>query len=156
VLLILHLFFSFLPSFLPPEFRLSFLKSHPATIHNFTSDKIYPSLLNLRIASTHCGQSTPTMASYFSRLSPVPGFSPYTGPYKVGTVDVELPISELESPSPAPTEDIPTVQYRIFYPCVPDAKCKKSVHWLPAPQRGYVSAYTRFLGAGSLLADVIS
>ncbi|KAG0646672.1 2-acetyl-1-alkylglycerophosphocholine esterase [Hyphodiscus hymeniophilus] len=96
------------------------------------------------------------MASYFSRLSPVPAFSPYTGPYRVGTIDVELPISELESPSPAPTEDIPTVQYRIFYPCVEDASCKKSVNWLPAPQRGYVSAYTRFLGAGSLLADVIS
>lgn len=96
------------------------------------------------------------MTSYLSRLSPVPGFSPYTGPHKVGTIDVELPISELESPSLAPTEDIPTIQYRIFYPCVPDAKCKKSVNWLPAPQRGYVSAYTRFLGAGSLMADVIS
>jgi hypothetical protein len=96
------------------------------------------------------------MTSYFSRLSPVPGFSPYTGPHKVGTIDVELPINELESPSPAPTEDIPTIQYRIFYPCEPDAKCKKSVNWLPAPQRGYVSAYTRFLGAGSLLADIIS
>ena len=86
----------------------------------------------------------------------MPGFSPYTGPHKVGTIDVELPINELESPSPAPTEDIPTIQYRIFYPCEPDAECKKSVNWLPAPQRGYVSAYTRFLGAGSLLADVIS
>lgn len=96
------------------------------------------------------------MTSYLSRLSPVPAFSPYTGPHKVGTIDVELPINELESPSPAPAEDIPTIQYRIFYPCEPDAKCKKSVNWLPAPQRGYVSAYTRFLGAGSRLADVIS
>src|ERR1700722_11898974 len=79
---------------------------------------------------------------------------PYTGPHNVGTIDVELPISELESPSPALTDDILTIQYRTSYPCVPDAKCKKSVNWLQAPQRGYVSAYTQFLGAGSLLADV--
>ncbi|CZT50320.1 probable platelet-activating factor acetylhydrolase 2 [Rhynchosporium secalis] len=95
------------------------------------------------------------MASYFSRLSPVPGFPEYTGPYKVGTIDVELPISELESPSPAPEEHISTVQYRIFYPCEPEAK-GKTINWIPNPQQGYVSAYTRFLGAGSVLAEVIS
>ena len=95
------------------------------------------------------------MTSYFSRLSPVPGFPGYTGPYKVGTIDVELPISELESPSPAPEDHISTVQYRIFYPCEPEAK-GKSVNWIPNPQQGYVSAYTRFLGAGSALAEVIS
>jgi hypothetical protein len=97
------------------------------------------------------------MTSYLSRLSPVPCFDEYTGPHKVGTIDVELPVSELEAPSPPPAagESIPTIQYRIFYPCEPDAK-GKSINWLPAPQRGYVSAYTRFLGAGSMLADFIS
>ncbi|KAK0103077.1 hypothetical protein ONS95_000745 [Cadophora gregata] len=95
------------------------------------------------------------MTSYLSRLSPVPGFPEYTGPYKVGTIDVELPISELESPSPAPEDHISTVQYRIFYPCEPESK-GKSVNWIPNPQQGYVSAYTRFLGAGSSLAEVIS
>jgi platelet-activating factor acetylhydrolase len=95
------------------------------------------------------------MTSYLTRLSPVPAFSPYTGPHKVGTIDVELPVSELESPSPSPDDSIPTIQYRIFYPCEPNAK-GKNVKWLPAPQRGYVSAYTRFLGAGSWLADLIS
>lgn len=97
------------------------------------------------------------MISYLSRLSPVPRFPEYTGPYKVGTIDVEIPVAELESPSPAPEERIPTVQYRIFYPCEPDAKgAGKSVNWLPNPQQGYVSAYTRFLGAGPVLAEVIS
>jgi platelet-activating factor acetylhydrolase len=95
------------------------------------------------------------MPSYFSRLNPVPTFPSYTGPYKVGTVDVEIPVAELESPSPAPDDSISTVQYRVFYPCEPDAKGKTAT-WLPAPQRGYVSAYTRFLGAGSLLAELIS
>jgi platelet-activating factor acetylhydrolase len=96
------------------------------------------------------------MTSYLSRLSPVPGFPEYTGPHKVGTIDVELPVSELDCPSPSPDESISTVQYRIFYPCQPDAKGKKNVNWLPAPQRGYISAYTKFLGAGSMLADLIS
>lgn len=95
------------------------------------------------------------MASYFSRFSPIPGFPEYTGPHKVGTIDVEFPVSELESQSPAPDEGISTVQYRIFYPCEPEAK-GKTISWLPTPQRGYVSAYTKFLGAGSTLADFIA
>jgi platelet-activating factor acetylhydrolase len=96
------------------------------------------------------------MTSYLSRLSPVPGFPEYTGPHKVGTIDVELPVSDLDCPSPSPDENLSTVQYRIFYPCQPDAKGKKNVNWLPAPQRGYISAYTKFLGAGPMLADLIS
>lgn len=96
------------------------------------------------------------MTSYLSRLNPIPGFPEYTGPHKVGTIDVELPVSQLESPSPAPDGSIPTVQYRIFYPCEPEAKTSANVTWIPAPQRAYVSAYTRFLGAGSILADFVS
>ncbi|KAJ8070970.1 hypothetical protein OCU04_001326 [Sclerotinia nivalis] len=99
------------------------------------------------------------MTSYFSRLSPIPGFPEYTGPHKVGTIDVEIPISELDSPSQTPSnvENIPTIQYRIFYPCEAQSKHKgKSVNWIPAPQRDYIGAYSRFLGAGSTLAEVIS
>lgn len=103
----------------------------------------------------HLNADPPKMTSYLSRLSPIPGFPSYTGPHKVGTIDVELPIAQLESPAPAPSDDIPTVQYRIFYPCEPDAT-GKHISWLPSPQRGYVSAYTRFLGAGSYLAEFIS
>jgi platelet-activating factor acetylhydrolase len=94
-------------------------------------------------------------SSYLSRLNPTPAFPEYTGPYKVGTIDVELPVSDFESPSPAPEEHISTVQYRIFYPCDPDSR-GKPINWLPNPQREHVSAYTRFLGAGSMLADFIS
>lgn len=95
------------------------------------------------------------MTSYFSKLSPIPGFPNYTGPHKVGTIDVEFSVGDLDSPSPAPSDNIGTVQYRIFYPCEPDAK-GKPINWIPAPQRGYVSAYTRFLGAGDYLAEFIS
>jgi platelet-activating factor acetylhydrolase len=96
------------------------------------------------------------MASYLKNLSPVPGFPEYTGPYKVGTIDVEIPVTELEAPSPAPDDSIATVQFRIFYPCEADPKTTKRVGWLPSPQREHVSAYTRFLGASSRLAEVIS
>lgn len=99
-------------------------------------------------------------SSYFSYINPVPGFSDYTGPHKVGTIDVEIPISELDSPSPAldpssPAGSLTTVQYRIFYPCESDSK-GKSIKWVPEPQRQWLSAYSRFLGAGSKLAEAIS
>lgn len=95
------------------------------------------------------------MTSVFSKLNPMPGFPEYTGPHKVGTIDVEIPVSELEAPSPAADESIPTVQYRIFYPCEESA-AKKPIYWLPRPQREYVSAYMRFAGAHSVLAQFIS
>jgi hypothetical protein len=110
-----------------------------------------------RIQSRKSLRTTQTdiMTSYFSRLSPIPSFPEYTGPHKVGTIDVELPVSEFECPSASPDESISTVQYRIFYPCDPNSK-GKAINWIPSPQRGYVSAYTKFLGAGSLLADFVS
>jgi platelet-activating factor acetylhydrolase len=95
-------------------------------------------------------------ASYLSKLNPVPGFAEYSGPYKVGTVDVEIPVSELDSPAPAPEGcDIETVQFRIFYPAQPESKGKK-ITWLPAPQRHHLSAYIKFLGVGPLVAEAAS
>lgn len=97
------------------------------------------------------------MSGYLANLSPVPAFPAYTGPYKVGTVDVEIPVSELPSPSVAPDNaaDIETVQFRIFYPAVEESQ-QARISWLPAPQRHHVSAYTRFLGFGSAVANLLS
>jgi len=105
--------------------------------------------------------TTPTppakMASYLSRLSPIPAFPEYTGPYKVGTMDVEIPVTDLNAPSPAPENaaDIPTVQFRIFYPAVAESE-EKRIPWLPNPQRHHVSAYTKFIGIGHTLAEFLS
>lgn len=101
--------------------------------------------------------SSHKVSSYLSRLSPVPAFPDYTGPYKVGTIDVEIPISKLEAPSPAPENatNIHTVQFRVFYPTTADANGKR-ITWLPAPQRLHVSAYTQFLGIGPMMASVLS
>ncbi|KAI4647467.1 uncharacterized protein J4E79_010325 [Alternaria viburni] len=94
--------------------------------------------------------------SWLHRLNPTPGFPPHTGPYKVGSVDVEIPTSDLDSPSAdAPPADLPTVAFRIFYPCNQDSN-EKAVRWIPSPQREYISAYARFLGANSAFASVFS
>lgn len=97
------------------------------------------------------------MSGYLANLSPIPAFPAYTGPYKVGTVDIEIPVSELSSPSPAPDNaaDIETIQFRVFYPAVDESQ-QGRISWLPAPQRHHVSAYTRFLGFGSAVANLLS
>ena len=86
----------------------------------------------------------------------MPSFPEYTGPHRVGTVDVELPVADIDAPSPPPDNGADTVLFRVFYPCEDDAKYSKPISWLPSPQRPHVSAYTRFMGAGSILAEVIS
>lgn len=96
------------------------------------------------------------MASYLRALNPTPRFPEYTGPHKVGTIDVELAVSQLDAPSPAPEGAVDTVQFRIFYPCAEEGKTGGPINWLPNPQRAHVAAYTRFLGAGSTLAEIIA
>lgn len=100
---------------------------------------------------------TERMSYYLNKVNPVPVLPEYTGPYKVGTVDVELPVSALNAPSEAPPNaaDIHTVLFRIFYPAQPDSKGKR-ITWLPAPQRSQVAAYSKFLGFGSVASELIS
>jgi len=95
--------------------------------------------------------------TWLGKLNPTPEFPPYTGPYKVGSVDVEIPTSQLESPGPSdgPCTDLPTVAFRIFYPARQEST-QKGVKWIPQPQREYVGAYARFLGAGSAFSQVFS
>ncbi|KAK3116933.1 hypothetical protein LTR53_002156 [Teratosphaeriaceae sp. CCFEE 6253] len=98
------------------------------------------------------------MASLFSRLNPLKTFPEYCGPYSVGTVDVEIPVSELPSPADAPEDAQPTVAFRIFYPCDKPAKheADRPVRWIPQPQKATVSAFAKFLGAKERMASVIS
>jgi len=96
------------------------------------------------------------MTSLLSHLNPTPSFPAYTGPYKVGTVDCEIPISQLPSSSPSPDPLISTVSFRIFYPCEETQTPTKPVYWIPEPQHDYISAYARFLGASSKLSNFIA
>lgn len=94
------------------------------------------------------------MSSLRSRLNPVPSFPAYTGPYNVGTQELEIPISDLPTSNPPPDANVTTVSFRIFYPCEPTKP--KSVYWLPSPQGEYFRAYARFLSAGPRLASFLS
>lgn len=94
--------------------------------------------------------------TWLSSLNPTPAFPAHTGPYKVGSLDVEIPTSQLESPSAnPPPADLPTVAFRVFYPCKQESD-ELGVRWIPSPQREYISAYARFLGANSAFAGVFS
>ena len=93
--------------------------------------------------------------SFVSGLNPTPSFPTYSGPYPVGTLDVEVPTSEVLSPSPAPDPTITTISFRVFYPCNPPKEGPKSVYWLPDPQRQYIKAYAQFLGASSSLSGFV-
>lgn len=94
--------------------------------------------------------------TWFRNINPTPAFPAYTGPHKVGSIDVEIPVGELENPSDdAPPADISTVAFRVFYPCRQDSE-QKAVKWIPSPQREYIAAYARFLGANSALASAFS
>ncbi|KAF2470942.1 uncharacterized protein BDR25DRAFT_303529 [Lindgomyces ingoldianus] len=90
-----------------------------------------------------------------SRLNPTPGFPSYSGPYHVGSTDVEIPVTDLESPAQPSPINIPTVSFRIFYPCQSEAQ-QRDVRWIPNPQREYIGAYARFLGASSAFSHLFS
>ncbi|KAF1985523.1 hypothetical protein K402DRAFT_421816 [Aulographum hederae CBS 113979] len=94
--------------------------------------------------------------TWLPRLNPVPGFPQYTGPHKVGTIDIELPVADLDSPAPSPRSDITTAAFRVFYPCEPTGR-ERPVRWLPDEhQRGYLGAYARFIGIGNKFSEVFA
>ncbi|MCJ1388569.1 hypothetical protein MMC18_001416 [Xylographa bjoerkii] len=97
------------------------------------------------------------MTSYLPSLNPTPAFPKhYGGPYPVGTVDIEIPVSELQSVARTPDSSITTVSFRAFYPCENPLSSPKPVYWIPDPQHGYVSAYARFLGASSRISQLLA
>ncbi|KAL1302211.1 hypothetical protein AAFC00_002639 [Neodothiora populina] len=93
--------------------------------------------------------------SLFSRLNPTPAFPEYTGPYRVGTIDVEIPAADIPSPSPLPDSAPSTIAFRVFYPCE-QTPTTRPVRWIPSPQRPTITAFAKFLGAGSTFASIFS
>ncbi|KAK5134601.1 hypothetical protein LTR08_006257 [Meristemomyces frigidus] len=96
------------------------------------------------------------MASYFSALNPVKGFPEYHGPYDVGTVDVEIPTSDLPSPSTAPERAQPTIAFRMFYPCIKPAKdeADRPVRWIPSPQKIHLASIMKYVGISERMAGL--
>ncbi|KAK0907768.1 hypothetical protein LTR02_005310 [Friedmanniomyces endolithicus] len=98
------------------------------------------------------------MASFFTGWNPIKYFPEYCGPFDVGTVDVEIPVSDLPSPADAPEDAQPTVAFRIFYPCDKPSKydADRPVRWIPQPQRATIAAFAKFLGAKEKVASAVS
>lgn len=90
------------------------------------------------------------------RLDPIPRFPPYQGPFQVGSLEYEIPVRELPSHFVSPSPEITTIKFRIFYPSETTSIVSKPVWWLPEPQHEWVSAYCRFLGIPSFLAEAAS
>jgi len=88
----------------------------------------------------------------------LPYLPAYSGPYPVGTIDIEVASADI-LPSGQSSSQIPeTVACRVFYPAEQPAKKSHSrpVYWIQNPQKEIVSAYGRFLGASPTLASVFS
>ncbi|KAK5121067.1 hypothetical protein LTR85_005551 [Meristemomyces frigidus] len=98
------------------------------------------------------------MASYLSGWNPIKYFPAYHGPYEVGTVDVEIPASELPSPSDTPDGAPPTIAFRMFFPCVKPGKneADRPVRWIPQPQRIHVASVMKYVGIGEKTAGLAS
>ena len=93
---------------------------------------------------------------FLSSLNPIPSFPGYTGPYSVGSQDIEIPTAELSTSSLPPKPDINTASFRLFYPCQDEKKRGQHIHWLPDPQNEYLKAYYTFLQAKPWLASLLT
>ena len=70
----------------------------------------------------------------------------YPGPYKVGSLDVEIPLRDSKKFDVIET-NVETVLVRFFYPADSSARGKKAAapSWLPQPSMEYAKGYANFL-----------
>lgn len=92
----------------------------------------------------------------FSYLNPLPHLPAYPGPCKVGTREIEIPISEIQSTTTVPNSQITTIKFRLFYPTTTDAKSTQHAYWLPEPQKQWNDAYADFMGGSSGLTNLLT
>ena len=84
----------------------------------------------------------------FSYLNPLPHLPDhYPGPHKVGTTEVEIPISDIESTTTIPDSSITTIKFRLYYPTAQNAKSDRPIYWVQDPQKESNDAFASFLGA---------
>lgn len=92
-------------------------------------------------------------------FSPVSYLPDYVGPYKVGSREYEIPISEIDSSATPPDTRITTIKFRLFYPTDTSAS-GQPITWVPSPQKQWIQAFSAFLGASlgwsSLVNPILS
>lgn len=93
----------------------------------------------------------------FGRFSLIPSFAPYSGPYTVGTQEIEVPVNELsQDTGSSPEPSISTINFRVFYPCQEERRKHAPAYWLPSPQTEYFKGYAEFLNAKPWLATLLT
>lgn len=114
--------------------------------------RVHEHLSSTSLPARHASHM-PSLLSRFAGRFPA-----HTGPYSVGTVDIELPISSLPQPfaTPCPDAEVTTILFRLFYPCVePDTSAKTpAATWIPSPQDGHIREFGKFLGLSESLANL--
>jgi platelet-activating factor acetylhydrolase len=75
-----------------------------------------------------------------------PSLPKYPGPYQVGSIDVEIPLSDFKKFDVTATS-VETILVRLFYPADSTAGLAKATapSWLPQPSMEYARGYAAFL-----------
>jgi len=73
-----------------------------------------------------------------------PALPKYSGPYEVGSIDLEVPLEETKE-FPVTETKSETILVRLFYPASTDGVRKSTPTWLPQPTREYAKGYASFL-----------
>lgn len=85
---------------------------------------------------------------------------PYTGPYDVGAVDIEIPLDRPQKVSDVtfkstgkPAFEVETVLFTLYYPTQKGSTQhpKDKLHWIPRPISATATGYARFLGADNFI-----
>ena len=91
-------------------------------------------------------------------LALTPAVPRFPGPYAVGSAEYEIPISEIDTQTSPPDPNITTIKFRLFYPT--DAPYQgETIPWVPdspTPQKQWVDAFGRFLGASLGWSSIVN
>lgn len=85
----------------------------------------------------------------------------YSGPYDVGTVDIEVPAANprkfsnvVHKETGDPAFELETVMFSVFYPAEKGIKGKRERHtWIPESGKLYAEGYARFAGISNWLTN---
>lgn len=86
----------------------------------------------------------------------------HTGPYEVGTIDIEAPLDEPRlisnttySDGGEPAFKLETVLFSVYYPAVDRARSSKRHYWIPKPVSLKAEGYARFLHVNNFIVRPI-
>lgn len=130
------------------------------TSYNF---HIHP-ILQPRFTWRYCLASAAFAYVAYCLIFSKPFFSsnlpPYTGPYNVGAIDIEVPVRDPRFISDAvykssgdPAFKLETVLFTMYYPAAKSARTNKHHYWVPKPLRLTAVGYAKFAHISNILTN---